>query len=55
MEKTTSKIMAYVWLALGIVTAIAVLVHGAWHHLATIGICYIMYRASKGEESPAEE
>ena len=39
------KILKYVWLVLAIVSVVAALGFGAWHHLFTCGVCTVMYLA----------
>jgi hypothetical protein len=50
-----NKIMMNAWLALGLITLILIPFFGAWHHLVTVGICYVMYSAIRREESEADE
>ena len=50
MEKVLTKVTAYFWLALAIVGAVGVLFFGAWWHLLSVAVCYLLYSAFKREE-----
>ena len=45
IERTISNIQAYIWLALTIFCLGGAIIKGAWWHLFTAGISYVMYKA----------
>ena len=55
MEININKIMANVWLAIGIVTLILIPFYGAWHHLLSVFICAVMYLAFKYSDGDEAE
>lgn len=44
MERIINNIQAYIFAILGIAALVGVLANGAYWHLLTVGICYIMFR-----------
>lgn len=48
------KILKYIWLGLAVVSAIAVVGFGAWHHLFTCGISVVMYLAMGDDQEDPE-
>ena len=40
-------LIANIWAVLGIACAACVIIAGAWWHIATAGICYIMYNVTR--------
>jgi hypothetical protein len=47
------KILKYIWLGLAIMSMIAAIGFGAWHHLLTCGLCTIMYLAMGDDQNEA--
>lgn len=45
MERIINNLTAYIWLALFIVALFGIIFKGAWWHLWTAGLCWIMFRA----------
>jgi len=50
MEETMNKITAKLLLILTIVGLIGVIIFGAWWHLLSVAVCYLLYSAYKREE-----
>ena len=50
MEKTMNKLTADILLALTIIGLIGVIFFGAWWHLLSVAVCYLLYSAYKREE-----
>ena len=48
------KFKMYAWLAFGILTAILILIYGAWHHIITVGLCTAMFFAYKSDVEELE-
>ena len=49
------KFKMYAWLTFGILTAILILIYGAWHHLLTVGLCAAMFLAYKSDVDALEK
>lgn len=45
MERIINNLTAYIWLALFIVALFGIIFKGAWWHLWTAGLCWIVFRA----------
>ena len=48
-EAIYHKTTKWIWAALGAACLAGAIFAGAWWHLATAGICYVMYSAHKSE------
>lgn len=57
METIINKSIMYVWLVAAVVIAIIAIAKGAWWHVGSALICWLMYDAFKGEgqEEQAEK
>jgi len=57
-ERIINNTMAYTWAAVGVGSFVGAVIFGAWWHLFTALICYIMFRAfyqPKRKEIPTVE
>ncbi len=45
MERIINNVQAYLFMALGIAALAGIIVKGAYWHIWTVAICYVMYKA----------
>lgn len=45
LERTMNNVMAYLWLFIAVFCIVGAIGWGAWWHLFTAGISYVMYKA----------